>query len=555
MSTTARQGVLSRRVGFLHPPIPMFTRSDPQSAQRARLRVLLLAPSTVLVTGPMLILLIFSMKGSHLSRNPGFIVSANSPPRQRGYIHNTAESKVRRLILSIAPTHLEKRFAQGAVGLSVEAAQLATQNLSANHGSLVALMSRLGPGSLRLGGNSLDYSWWTSAHERPPAWATSVVTPNDLIGLRKLLVATDWRAIIGVDLGHFDPTRAANEARVAKHILGSRLLGFEIGNEPDSYGSDIDELRPSSYGVSNYLKEMAIYSGAMRASAPKVRFYGPDLSSDAWLPTIAPEIKPSFTAITQHYYPTTYSFAKGICKSTSTPTAHDLLSQEVRERENAVLQSLVHAGQIAHRETRITETNTTSSCDANGGPKTSPVFASALWALDWVLRSASAGVTAMNFHSNFGLCGPETFSPMCELGDVAAVSGQVSARPEYYGLLAARELEGGRFVPVAVSGQNAPGSITTYATAHRGSVVTLAIDNYATRGAISLSIRVPDYHGATGEFLAGPSINATSGITFGNASFTADGLLQPTETVVPKVDGAFRIDLAPTSAAIITLHR
>jgi hypothetical protein len=461
---------------------------------------------------------------------------------------------VQREILTLAPGHPGKPFALGAVGLSVETAQLSTENLSMSHHALVALMKRLGPGSLRLGGNSLDYSWWTSDDEKAPAWATSIITPSDLLHLRSLLVATGWRAILGVDLGHFEPTRAADEASVAEKLLGARLLGLEIGNEPDSYGATSVNLRPKTYSETSYIRELESYSTALHASVPGIRVYGPDSSSESWLPMVASDQKIDLAAVTQHYYPTMYSTSKGACKGTPVPTALDLLAPKVREEENIVVQLLVAAGQIAHRETRISETNTTGSCDANGGPETSPVFASALWAFDWILRSASAGVAGINFHSNFGLCGRETFSPLCAAGDAAAADGVVSARPEYYGLLAARELENGRFIPVYMSSNDTASQLTAYAVRSRNTV-KLAIDDLAPRDSTVAIIRIRGYSGATSERLAAPSIDATSGVMFGDASFTTDGILRPMATKVREVAGVYRLTLAPESAVVVTLHR
>lgn len=462
-------------------------------------------------------------------------------------------------LVKIDPTHLGGVFAPGAIGLSVEADELATGDLSADHRSLVALMRRLGPGILRLGGNSLDYAWWTSHDESPPTWATSVIAPFELVGLRRLLLATGWRAILGVDLGHFDPDRAANETEQAQRILGSRLLGIEIGNEPNDYGRRVVGLRPSSYSPSNYLGELSAYRAAIRVTAPEVRLYGPDLAgsdldSQVWLTAIASMKKISFTQITQHYYPTSYNVSKGACKGSAMPSALDLLSPEARGRENLVLQAIMHAGNVDHRPVRISETNTTSSCDVGGGPATSPVFASALWALDWALRAASAGVTGLNFHGYFGRCAPNVFSPICAPSNLAASKGHVIARPEYYGLLAASKLEGGRFIATSVSEQTTPEGITVYATTHSNGALTIAVDNLsATLTPVTLT--VPGYRSANAVPLAAPSISATSGVTLGHASFNANGALHPDATSIPMVAGAVRIDLAPTSAMILVLHR
>jgi hypothetical protein len=509
----------------------------------------------LLIAAFALILFLPGKKSPVVLHHSGSGKLAYSLPHRLGPTHHTVKSATQRVILTVEPTHPGTKFAPGSVGLSVEANQLATQDLSANHKSLVALMRRLGPGVLRIGGGSLDYSWWTSDDEQPPVWATSVVTSSDLINLHSLLVAADWRVILGVDLGHFDPARAANEARVAERILGSSLLGFEIGNEPNGYVGRSEKLRASSYSADNYLGEIDAYSAAMRTAAPWIRLYGPDLSSPAWLPTIVSDKTLPFDAITEHYYPTFYSVPKGVCEGTPIPPAMDLLSPEVREQENSVLQTLVRAGQIAHREVRISETNTTASCDVNGGPATSPVFASALWSLDWVLRAASAGVAGLNFHGNFGLCGPYTFSPVCEPDNAAAARGQVIARPEYYGLLAARELEGGRFIPVDINGQSTSREITAYATIHSPSVITLAIDNFAMEGSTDFLLRVPGYNKATSKSLVGPSISATSGVTFGHTSINAAGVLRATGTRVRNVDGTLRLKVEPASAMVITLYR
>lgn len=461
---------------------------------------------------------------------------------------------MRHVTLRVEPGGSGRDFADGAIGFSIEDAELETQDLSASHGSLVALMRLLGPGVLRVGGNSLDVSWWTSGNEPRPAWATYVITPADLVRLRGLLVAAHWRVILGVDLGHFDPSRAADEAVIAERTLGSRLLGFEAGNEPDSYGNPPSALRPSTYGAASYLQELGAYTAAIRAEVPAMRLFGPDLSNLDWLPTIAADKQTSIDVITQHFYPTTYSFSSGVCSATSVPTALDLLSPQVRALEDGELRALAAAGKIAHRETWISETNTTSSCDANGGPETSPVFASALWSLDWALRSASSGVSGIDFHGWVGSCGADAFSPTCASTEADMARGSVTPRPEYYGLFAARQLEGGHFLPVQI-GKRASDDLTAYATLHADRVITVAIDNVSKTRSVALSLQVPGYATATEETLTAPSIGATHGVTFGGASFNLTGGLRSKTTPAPKVNGGFQLQVAPASAYIVTVLR
>jgi hypothetical protein len=467
-----------------------------------------------------------------------------------------AHADARGALLEIDTKHIRNELGRGAIGLSIEAKELATQDLSAGRGSLVALMRLLGPGVLRIGGSSLDSSWWTAGAESPPAWATSVVTPQDLTRLRDLLVATGWRAILGVDLGHSDSARAANEVRAATTILGKTVIGFEIGNEPSNYSTSVVGLRKGPYSANDYLNEIYAYEVAMRAAVPTVRFYGPDVvlsQAQSWLQSVASNWGAYFNTINFHFYPTKYSYAKGACKETPMPTAGELLSPTVREGEDAALQTMLQAGELAQRPIRLSETNNTASCDLPGGPATSPVYASALWALDWSLRAASAGVVGLNFHGYLGRCRPESFAPMCEPSSLPAASGRVAARPEYYGLLAARQLEGGRFVQTRVISSRGLPNLTAWATVSHAGTLKIAIENVTSQGlAQPVSIPVSGYRG-TYERLAGPSIEAKGGVTFGGAAVT-EGRWRPRPTRLSCTGGSCRVTVRPASATIITLR-
>jgi hypothetical protein len=444
-------------------------------------------------------------------------------------------------------------MALGAVGLSVEADELATHDLNATHTSLVTLMRLLGPGVLRLGGSSVDTSWWTSSGEAAPPWAKSVITPSDLAALHGLLDRTGWSAIIGVNLSHFDPARAANEAQIAAITLGSGLRGVEIGNEPDAYGNGL--LRAVSYDPTNYLENLSAYSTAIRDVDSSIQLYGPDFATQSWLASIASTKNLPFAEITQHYYPTVYNVASPTCKATKMPGAPELLSSRVRERETAVVRALVKDGELAHRGVRISETNTTGSCDVDGGPATSPVFASALWAFDWILRATSGGITALNFHGYFGRCEPNTVSPICAPGDGAEAAGHVIARPEYFGLLAARQLEGGRFIPVYLGQEGSAPNLSTYATIHPGGKITVAIDNFSTYAWSRLRLNVPGYSEAHSERLTAPSLSAVNDVTFTRVVRGARGAPRSVGARADQDPGALSVELAPASATVITLWR
>jgi hypothetical protein len=447
-------------------------------------------------------------------------------------------------------------FEVGAVGLSTETSELTTGRLRAAHYRLVRLMRLLGPSVLRIGANTVDSSWWTSSDEPPPSWATSIITPADLSSLRGLLMATGWKVLLGVDFGHFEPARAAEEARDAREILGPSLLGVEIGNEPNGYrgtkGENTVSLRSSTFDLEEYIHEAEAYRQALAASSPGVGVDGPALSEIGWLTKMGASAG-MFTELTQHYYPT--STCPGASPSGPRPTIEGLLSPAVRTRENEILEALARAGAVANRPTRIGETNGIAYCAENASG--SPSLADALWALDWTLRAASSGVKGINFNGAFGRCknNAQSQNPICGPSREAANAGDVTAQPEYYGLLAASWLEGGRFVPTDLIARNPLPNLSTWATVTANGTLKIAIDNLATTGlAQPVYIHMPG-SSATIEQLAGPDVEASSGVTLGGGPVTSAGLWRPKQAKPLHVRSSLRVIVPPASAVIVTLYR
>ena len=450
-------------------------------------------------------------------------------------------------VLTVDTSRPGHDFAVGAVGLSMGTQELSSGHLSTVHARLVRLMRLLGPSVLRIGAGTVDFSWWTSDGEPPPSWATSTVTPADLSALRELLTVTGWRVLLGVDLGHFEPARAADEARYAQQILGADLLGIEIGNEPDEYSNQKINLRPLTYNVDEYLREAEAYRQALGMAVPGVPVYGPATSRTQWL-TKMRAAAGMFNQITQHYYPTSTCPHASLSEP---PTAAGLLSPAVRQNENEVLEALARAGAITGRPTRIGETNSVS---CSGSASASPVFASALWALDWVLRAASSGVMGLNFHGWLGVCGIKSYSPICAPNAEAAQEGDVTAQSEYYGLLAARQLEGGRFVPTRLTALGPLPNLTTWATLAPGGTVRIVIDNFAISGSAErVSIPMSGYT-ATEVPLVGPSVEARSGIDLGTAPVTGEGQWRPRPSSPSHTRSSIQVTVRPASAVIITLR-
>ncbi len=292
-------------------------------------------------------------------------------------------------------------------------------------------MSRVGPGVLRVGGNSVDMDTALVLDgSDPPEWASNVVGASDLAGLRALADAADWDVILDLTLGHYDPNTAATNARIAKEILGPRLAGVEIGNEPDDYVSK--GLRPAGWSFQEYRAEVDAYINAISEQAPDVSVIGPGISDLANLDWSSPFANGTgASALSAHYYP--------LASCQSSPTIGDLLSPETVDSETSALTSVATRARAMDLPVRLTETN---SMWCGGEPGVSNAQASALWTTGYLLRALDAGVDGVNFHDSFADC--SGYSALCTGSESDAAGGNVSTNPQWLALELFSQLRGNR---------------------------------------------------------------------------------------------------------------
>ena len=392
----------------------------------------------------------------------------------------------------LLPAHL--------IGLSLEASSLARDEFAGT--DLGAYLRDLDDaGILRIGGNSVDETFWTSAGERPPAWSQGTITPASISSLARVVVNTSWRVILGVNLKHFDPARAADEATVAHRILGRALLAIEIGNEPDYY------FRSEARFYSSFQH----YVRAIRAAVPGVGIAGPEAGRDdprfvaAFARQQAPD--PDITLLTTHNYPLS------VCGG-SRPTLSELLSYRVLLGEESAAVSAATAGMTDRVPAVIDETNSVVFWGATG---VSNVFGSALWALDYSLLLADHGVAAADFHGKVAGCNP--YSPLCPVGN----SRRLIAQPEFYGLLALRQVGTGRFLRLT---STAPTSLRVYAVSSGPGRLTIVLDNFGAGLTVALHLPSPGYVRARQTVLSTRSASglyATVGVMLGGRQVGANG--------------------------------
>jgi hypothetical protein len=431
------------------------------------------------------------------------------------------------------------------LGLSFELSSVPDIAGYADSGDLVDLMRSLGPGVMRFGGISADTEVAWLQEGSAPTWAHLTIGPQQLAGIASLARATGWQVLLTVNFGHDEPAAAAQEARAAQSLLGSSLAGIAIGNEPDRYVAD--GLRSSPWSFADYLAEAGAYRAAIAAAAPGVQIVGPDASSGGlsfpWVTETAAAEHPALLA--EHFYPLTKCQAY-------VPTLGALLSPLTRANESALLarlSSIAHASAIP---LRLDETNNVS---CRGQPGVSDVFASALWAVDYVARAMASGVVGVNLHDLIGE--PATYSPLVALDPQELASGALHANPEWYALLLARSLLGDEPVHAAVAGGQR--TLTAGAFVSPSGSVHVVLVNFVPTGTRPALVRLrmpPQFHAGTILRLTAPGLRARTGVTLGGRPVSAQGAWSPA-TALPRVSssrGALELSMPASSAALVTLY-
>jgi Glycosyl hydrolase family 79 C-terminal beta domain len=196
-----------------------------------------------------------------------------------------------------------------------------------------------------------------------------------------------------------------------------------------------------------------------------------------------------------------------------------------------------------------------NSADCGGIHGASDALASALWGTDMLFSLANAGVRGVNFHTFTGAL----YAPV----EFGAYKGHFAGfvHPLFYAMMLFNRAtpSGARLLP---AGPNpATGSLKTWATVDPAGTRRIVVVNKNPANTRRVVLRVPGA-AARGKVqrLVGPSITATSGITLAGQSYgvaTTNGRLKGKvrNERVARRNGAFRVDVPPASAALVTIPR
>ena len=453
-------------------------------------------------------------------------------------------------VITISPTTTGTSLTGASAGLSFEADDLTLPGFAS--GDLAAYLDTLSPSSvIRVGGNTVDETFWTSTGATAPSWSIGTITPADLTALGTLAKASGWKVILGVNLKEYNPTSAANEAQYAQRDLGSSLEAIEIGNEPDLYSQY--ESDPAQFPT-----DFQSYVTAIEASAPGVPIEGDDLAGapdssfqSAFISSQQKLASPEINELTSHYYPLTASTCGG------SPTVAELLGTSVRDAESDEAAEAVAAAAKLGVPAVLDEGNSVV-CEGQAG--VSNVYAAALWEIDNQLVMARDGVAGDYMHGTVEECGSAKplymyYTPLCAPTAADATEGLLAAQPEYYGLAALRDVGTGQFLNLS---NPVWADVRAYAVEHTNGTMTVVlddVDNPSTTGSttVQLDLGATFSHASQVAMTASGGLTATSGITLGGQTVQANGTIAAPTTTSFTVSGDTATVTVPAgSAQIIT---
>lgn len=378
----------------------------------------------------------------------------------------------------------------------------------------------------RIGGNSAD---GIGVSPEPARWKQ--------IGM--IFQTTHMPVIINLNLAREDAELDRTMILDAKkHLPPEAILSFELGNEPDGWAG---RYRPKDY---TFQQSLPAFAKVARQLVPALTL---GLAGPAYAHGAPPmPLREFLTAqkglinlVTVH----SYRFD---------PKSKPAVGRLLDERDTAgFAQRMAEGIQVAHdagMKIRMTETG---SAWGGGIAGFSDSFGAALWTLDVLFETARAGLDGIHFHGG----GLANYTPIREDEDKATKKAIITARAPYYGMLLFAEAAANeaRLLPVEVKGGT---KMKAWATLDSEGTRRLVLINKDTAAASDCVVQV---HAGSARVkrLTAPSLAATEGFTFDGQAFdgSADGnpIGQAKNESIAVVNGSLHVNLAPASAALVTL--
>jgi hypothetical protein len=416
------------------------------------------------------------------------------------------------------------------------------------------LLKNLGVGTIRIGGDSVDYSCWDPSSAPHPSRCRFTITEPDIQGFFHASAATGWGLIVGVNLAQNGRTWALEYGkavvRASESVPGSNLIGFEFGNEPDLFSTET-RARPKGYSWKGLVEDWRSYVKAFKSDpvTRNVPLVGPAFDDaspawkDSWLPPFITGVGPeNFGIITVHEYPT------DTCNG-DTVTIPQLLSEPLMAQYHARAAAWIATAGQAGLPLELGETNS-SACAGRRG--VNDTFASAAWGLDWLFTNVQLGFRRINFHMDSAAYSAVFVKPTKSVGRTI-YTNHVS--PLYYAMLAFDSNAEGKSLLTASLETRA--NVKAYAVRSPGGPVTVFVINKDLKAAGTVLVQPSRKLGEGSLLLVRAESLASKSVSYGGQSFNdATGQLRTpaTTAVPPNSQGEYTFDLPQAAFAVLTIN-
>jgi hypothetical protein len=443
------------------------------------------------------------------------VVDAGTPQHTASQVFNlivSASGTTTQVTLAATPSNIsiDSTFA----GLSYEKYEMSQPLFSPDNSTLIALFNRLGPGLLRIGGNSVDHTVWNATELGE---AVNQVSPSEVDRLAGFLRACNWQVLYGIEflnentspVTKADPSLVAAEAVYAMQSLGDSLYGFELGNEPDLYSFDISTFTYSTFQSDWETYRKAILAAVDAAKAAGTlpqsatpRFTGPAISYlESYVAAFAASESQNISLLTRHYYRADGQNASSTMSLLLEPDPN--LPSELATMATSATSNNIALGY------RISEAN---SFYDSGKPGVSNAFGSALWIINFLFENAWAGSSGVNFHGGWS----GSYSPIFDNGHAA-----IGVEPEYYGIYLFSQAANGRLIATTIAPES--DSLYAYAVGGAGTTHVMLVNTSATTSYNANIQFNGSVSSATYVTLTGPSLTAISGTLMNGTAIEPSG--------------------------------
>ena len=396
-------------------------------------------------------------------------------------------------------------------GFSYEKTHVMNGSLTSNNTNMIALYKLLGTPMMRLGANDVEVCTWAgngTAPAQPNGQPFNTkVTTGGVDQLCGFLAATGSKIIYGVN---FRVSTAATSAAEAAYVMGkcpSSIVGIEIGNEPDKFGSwSSQQTQYESFATAILAAPGAQLAGPGCTTGSAASYTAPfaDSESAKW--------GSKLVLLTQHSY--VAGAGSSGCSVPNLQITTSKLTDVFTTMQGAATKDKIPLGW------RMGENNT---CSGHGQQGLSDTLIAGLWAIDYMFEVAKRSGTGINFHNGeVGMDGtvPFYYEAIKEQNGVV-----VQVQPEYYGMLLFTQAGTGAMVSTTVT--TSAQDFTAWAIKANG-FTSVVLNNRNATSAVSATVNLgAAVSGASAIYLQGtPAGNLTAAagsVTLAGAQVTAAG--------------------------------